>query len=62
MAGGDLKFVSKILYFGGDFGQSQCGGIFVDIELLMLWIFKNCNKNTKSKDLLGNLISTLLNH
>ena len=56
LANGDSKFVPKILYFGGKIGQSQCGGIIVDIELLILLIFKNWNDNMKSKDLLGNLI------
>ena len=41
LANGDSKFVPKILYFGGKIGQSQCGGIIVDIELLILLIFKN---------------------
>ena len=33
MAGGDYKFVPKILSFGGNFGQIQCGGIIIDIGL-----------------------------
>ncbi len=39
MVGGDLKFVRKIVYFVGDFGQSQCGGNTVDFGLLIMWIF-----------------------
>ncbi len=45
MAGGDPKLVPKILNFGGDFGQSQCRGIIIDNELLILWIFNNENHN-----------------
>ena len=39
-AGGDPRFVLKIKEAGGDFGQSQCGGL----TIFFLKIFKLCSK------------------
>ena len=42
MAGGDPRFVVKIKQAGGDFGQSQCGGMIIFIEIIFhLYFFKS---------------------